>query len=427
MPEDSEAPRPSRPRRERPLVAPGRETTAPPPIWEQLPPPSGTPLGTPASLLTSTDRPDHVVVAFQAPGPQRRVTVAFRIFIAIPHLAWWYLLNVAMQVLTVLGWFGALFTGRVPKDMHQFNTRALQYETRLYAYLLLLTDKQPPWPLTSDDHPVAIETRSTELNRAAVFFKLILAVPTSIIATLLSVGLMVVAPVGWILTLVMGRLPEPLFGANAAALRYMTRSRAYLSLLTAEYPAGLRSDPPASIGAAPLPGDAPDLPIDLPTSPRFTRLVFGKGARFLVGLYLGLGALLYVGMGIGVGVVLATSLDDIINLSDAHDQLDIAVGDFADASQTCTLSAGQAQLDCLHAADLELAAQYDTFASDVADLEFPFGTEDIDEQVALARDCSAALREMALTTTAADYNAALEDYRDAAADLDELYYGSASD
>lgn len=426
MPEDSDAPRPSRPRRERPLVAPGREAKTPP-IWEQLPPPSGTPLGAPTSLLTPTDRPDHVVVAFQAPADQRRVTVAFRIFIAIPHIAWWYLLNIAMQVLTFISWFGALFTGRVPKDMHDFNTRALQYETRLYAYLLLLTDKQPPWPLGSDDHPVAIETHGTELNRAAVFFRLVLGVPTYVITTLLSVGLMVVAPVGWILTLVLGRLPEPLFGANAAALRYMTRSRAYMSLLTAEYPAGLRSDPPASIGAAALPGDTPDVPVDLPTSPRFTRLVLGKGARFLVGLYLGLGALLYVGMGIGVGVVLATSLDDIVNLSDAHVRLDDAVDDFAAASQTCTLSAGQAQLDCLHAADLALAAEYDRFASDIADLEFPFEAEDIEGEVALARDCSAALREMALTTTAADYNAALEDYRDAASDLDELYYGSTSE
>lgn len=429
MPDDSEAPRPSRPRRERPLVAPGREAKTPPlppkdapPIWETLAPPSGEPLGASQPFFTQfPERDDHVTVTFGAPAPQRRVTVAFRILIAIPHFAKMFFVQIGVFFVAIVAWFAALFTGRVPDDIHGFLTRATQYQAQIYAYsLFLLTDKQPPWNMRSDEHPITIRTSVTKLNRAAVFFRVILLVPVQIVMTLLMIGVQAVSPVTWILTLVTGRIPEPLFGANAAALRYVTRAQAYTLMLTGEYPAGLKSDPPAPASAAPLPGDDA-LPVDLPTQPRFSRLVLGKGARRMVVLYIVLGALSYGGIFISGAITGFGSFSAYGELDDSYEELQASIESFATASQTCAISAGIDQLECLHQADVVLATAYTQFADEAETID----EIQVDEVIELARDCAAALQEMSTTESAASYNEALKDYVSSSRDFeDEYYYAS---
>jgi len=67
-----------------------------------------------AAPATDQSTPAPVLVAFAGPAPQSRLTVAFRILMAIPQLIVLWLLGVAAIVITIIGWFGALFTGRLP-------------------------------------------------------------------------------------------------------------------------------------------------------------------------------------------------------------------------------------------------------------------------------------------------------------------------
>ena len=56
---------------------------------------------------------DEILMAFAGPAPQRRVTVLFRLLLAIPQLIVLYVLSIVAELVAVVGWFAALFTGRL--------------------------------------------------------------------------------------------------------------------------------------------------------------------------------------------------------------------------------------------------------------------------------------------------------------------------
>ena len=177
------------------------------------------------------------------PGEQRRLTVLLRWLLLVPQFIALWLLGIAAFVVVVIGWFGALFLGRLPEFAASFLTGFLGYETRVTASAMLLVDRYPPFALQAPpDYPVRVEVRPGELNRAAVFFRLLLVIPAAIVQGLLTSGWYTVAIVIWLVTLVLGRMPRPLFEATAAVLRYNMRVTAYLLLLTPAYPKRLFGD-----------------------------------------------------------------------------------------------------------------------------------------------------------------------------------------
>jgi Domain of unknown function (DUF4389) len=71
-----------------------------------------------------------------------RLTVFFRLLLAVPHLVWFELWGIVACLVVLVAWFAALFTGRVPDGLHAFIARYLRYtffmtalamETRLAA------------------------------------------------------------------------------------------------------------------------------------------------------------------------------------------------------------------------------------------------------------------------------------------------------
>jgi hypothetical protein len=77
--------------------------------------------------------------------PRNRVTVAFRIFLALPHLIVLGFLGVAWCVTTIISWLSILFTGEFPPALYEFGVGMLRWSTRVEAYLLLLHDEYPPF------------------------------------------------------------------------------------------------------------------------------------------------------------------------------------------------------------------------------------------------------------------------------------------
>jgi hypothetical protein len=82
------------------------------------------------------------------PAERNRLSVAFRILLAIPHLVIVWLLGVAWLVTTVFAWFAIVFTGTHPRALHDFGVGVLRWSTNVEAYLLLLHDEYPPFSLT---------------------------------------------------------------------------------------------------------------------------------------------------------------------------------------------------------------------------------------------------------------------------------------
>ncbi|WP_042382430.1 DUF4389 domain-containing protein [Streptacidiphilus melanogenes] len=197
-------------------------------VWAPPPPMSNT------EVVPELDLP--------APGAQRRWTVLLRWLLAIPHYVVLFVLEIIGFFAVVIGWFAALVLGRLPGPIAHYLVGLLAYRTRVYAYSMLLVDRYPPFAFEAPDYPVQVDVRPAELNRLAVLFRLILMIPAAILQSLVTSGWSVLCFFFWLIALVLGRLPEPVFGATAATARFAMRFSAYASMLTAAYPKRLFGD-----------------------------------------------------------------------------------------------------------------------------------------------------------------------------------------
>jgi Domain of unknown function (DUF4389) len=84
-------------------------------------------------------------VDLQVGGPdgQRRLITAFRLILVIPAFVLSWVLGQVLQVLAVLNWLIAIFIGRVPRGMEQLGLYCLRYQTQVYAYVIVVTDRYP--------------------------------------------------------------------------------------------------------------------------------------------------------------------------------------------------------------------------------------------------------------------------------------------
>jgi hypothetical protein len=80
---------------------------------------------------------------------RNRLTVAFRLILAIPHLIVLALLGIAGCVVVLIAFFAVLFTGRWPTGLRDFVIGVFRWSIRVQAYLALLTDEYPPFSLDS--------------------------------------------------------------------------------------------------------------------------------------------------------------------------------------------------------------------------------------------------------------------------------------
>jgi hypothetical protein len=81
------------------------------------------------------------------PIPRDRVTVAFRLLLAIPHLIVLFFLLIGWLVTSVIAWLAILFTGSYPSSLYPFGSGVMRWMLRVEAYLLLLVDDYPPFVL----------------------------------------------------------------------------------------------------------------------------------------------------------------------------------------------------------------------------------------------------------------------------------------
>jgi hypothetical protein len=184
-----------------------------------------------------------IEVGFAGLAEQRRVTVLVRLILIIPQFFFLILVVIAAEIVLFLGWFGALFTGRLPEFATDFLSGALRFQARIHAYGLLLTDQYPPFSLEDADYPVRVAARPGRLNRLAVLFRFILVFPASIVSGVLTYGMETIALfVIWLIVLITGRMPQSLHEAVGAVLRYSLRVTGYMFMLTSEYPSGLFGD-----------------------------------------------------------------------------------------------------------------------------------------------------------------------------------------
>lgn len=74
---------------------------------------------------------------------QRRLTVLFRILLAVPAILLSYVFRIVNNLIAFLGWFYALILGRMSEGMRNTSAWLLRYELQTYAYIFLLTGRYP--------------------------------------------------------------------------------------------------------------------------------------------------------------------------------------------------------------------------------------------------------------------------------------------
>jgi hypothetical protein len=230
----------------------------------------GVPWPAPAHPIRLTHDPDD--------GHRSRLTVFFRLLLAIPHFVWLGLWAVVANVVALLNWFATLFAGRSPDAFHRFLAAFLRYQTHVGAYVALLANPFPGFTGRPGSYPVDLQIAGRERqNRWKTGFRLLLAFPAFLVNVSLTYALWLAAVFGWWASLFTGRMPDGLRKLGLFALRYSGQTSAYaILLLTDEYPyAGPPADgvgagerepglPPAPDARTPerpgTPGFAPDDP-----------------------------------------------------------------------------------------------------------------------------------------------------------------------
>jgi len=78
---------------------------------------------------------------------RNRMTVGFRIILAIPQILAVAVLGIGALLAYVGAFFAVLVTGRWPEGLRNFIVSVQRWSTRVQAYTLLLTDEYPPFTL----------------------------------------------------------------------------------------------------------------------------------------------------------------------------------------------------------------------------------------------------------------------------------------
>ncbi|MDX3696750.1 DUF4389 domain-containing protein [Streptomyces europaeiscabiei] len=171
--------------------------------------------------------------------------------LVIPHYVVLFFLWIAFSVVSVIAFFGILFTERYPRALFDFNLGVLRWTWRVayYSYGALGTDRYPPFSLGAEpDYPARLDIDYPErLSRGLVLVKWwLLAIPHYLV-----IGFFVGAwHLGWwdgglvaVLVLIAAvimafteKYPTDLFELILGLNRWVLRVAAYACLMTDTYP-----------------------------------------------------------------------------------------------------------------------------------------------------------------------------------------------
>jgi hypothetical protein len=166
-----------------------------------------------------------------------RLTVFFRLLLAIPHF-------IVVALWGLLAWFGVianwivtLIAGTPQASLWSFLVRFLRYYTHVTAYANLIANPFPSFSGDEGTYPIDLHVDGPERqNRWVTGFRIILAIPALLIATVLSYVVGIIFFLGWFVCLALGRMPEGMRNLAAYCLRYQSQTHAYSMILTDRYP-----------------------------------------------------------------------------------------------------------------------------------------------------------------------------------------------
>jgi hypothetical protein len=156
----------------------------------------------------------------------------------IPHYIVLAVLGIAAFIVVVIAFFAVLFTRRYPRGMFDFVVGVYRWTWRVFAYLLLMTDRYPPFTLADDpEFPARFEiTYPEEVDRWRPLVQWLLILPYGLIARILQYLAGIIAFFAVFTILFTRRYPEGMFRIVLVTMRWNARASAYAGFMTTRYP-----------------------------------------------------------------------------------------------------------------------------------------------------------------------------------------------
>jgi hypothetical protein len=187
---------------------------------------------------------------------RNRLTTAFRLILAIPHIilvggfsagiavggdssslgAEGGLLGAVALFLAIVSWFTILFAGTHIVGIRQFTRFYLRWRVRGLAYLMLLEDPYPPFGDAPYPASIEITDPAGPRDRLTVGLRLLLVIPHVIVLVFVMLAWCITTVVAWFAILFTGIYPKGLYEFGVGVLQWRLRVESYLLLMVDDYP-----------------------------------------------------------------------------------------------------------------------------------------------------------------------------------------------
>ena len=171
-----------------------------------------------------------------------RWRVVGNLILVIPHLIIAWALQSLLEALAVVAFITILFTGNIPRGLFKFMAMILRYTWRVTTYLLFMRESYPEFAFTPSELDPGTDQATfsipypDRLSRGLIFIKWLLVIPNLLVLCFVALAAAVELIIAWFAVLITGEWPEGMRRFVVGTIRWGTRVRAYLYLMTDEYP-----------------------------------------------------------------------------------------------------------------------------------------------------------------------------------------------
>ena len=185
---------------------------------------------------------------------RNRLTVSFRIILALPHLilvggpviafgcGWGHhwggngVLGLVAGIMAIIAWFAILFASVHPRGLWDFARYFMSWRARVVAYAALLRDDYPPFG--EGAYPVTYDVAYPDMPRDkwSVGLRIFYVIPHIVVLFFVGIAWFITAVIAWFAILFTGSYPAGLYPFAIGYLRWLLRVESYLLLMRDEYP-----------------------------------------------------------------------------------------------------------------------------------------------------------------------------------------------
>lgn len=167
-----------------------------------------------------------------------------KMLLAIPHLV---ALAFVQFAAFIAGWFGfwtIAINGSLSPGIARFIHNSLGWNVRISAWIASMNDDYPAFAMEQPEYPARVTITEPTLERSrglAVagilwFLKGVLLIPHMIVISFIGIAAGIAGYIAFWAIAFTGEYPEGIFNFVLGALRWTTRTNAWLLSLTDEYP-----------------------------------------------------------------------------------------------------------------------------------------------------------------------------------------------